>query len=301
MKKQIRYLALLLCLVMAFSLTGCGKSEYVKNAESLIDAIGEVTADSEEAVLAAEKAYDALTAEDQAKVDNAALLPQAREALDKALEEKAAAELEALRQSMIGTWRADIDFSKNLSDSVDKDSSSSIVISDYIGDVFVSFYLCLYDGGTYRCFYDEDSLKSALSSIRAGMIDYYAATMRETMITSLSAEDPDYDFTAEGALEAYIGMSLDEATKAITGMDINTTIDLLFGDAMVSTLLDSSNREGLYFVESGKLHLSNSIDQKPLDGNYESFTLEDNLLSLTSYSGTGVLGDVYPVTFVREG
>ena len=80
MKKTI---SLLLILVMCLSLCACGKSEAVKNVEALIDALGEVTVDSEAAIVAAEEAYNALAAEEQSKVANAAKLTDARETFEK--------------------------------------------------------------------------------------------------------------------------------------------------------------------------------------------------------------------------
>lgn len=300
MKKSSRFLALLLCLAMAVSLVGCGKSEYVKNAEALINAIGEVTADSEEAILAAEKAFDALTAEDQAKVENAALLPQAREALEQALIEKAAAELEALRQSLLDSWRADIDISGMIADQVDEEVGGPVSYRDYVGEIPVTFYLCFYDDNTYRCFYDEESLENAFASLRASTAEYYRDLMRLMLIDEFSALDPAYDFEPEGALEDYIGMSLDEAMMAALGTDINGLVDIILGDDMVSAVRDESNREGKFFVEPGKLHTSLSLASEPTDGDYESFELDGDTLTLTSYAGTSALDFVYPLVFARE-
>ncbi|MBQ7801482.1 MAG: hypothetical protein IJ375_04055 [Oscillospiraceae bacterium] len=76
-----RALSLLLVLMMLLSLCGC-KSEEAKNAEALIGAIGEVTLDSEAAILTAEEAYAALSQEDQASVENLTVLTDARVAYD---------------------------------------------------------------------------------------------------------------------------------------------------------------------------------------------------------------------------
>lgn len=78
---------------LCISLCACGKSKAIKEVETLIDAIGEVTADSETAVLTAEKAYDALTTEESEQVENYSALMEAREALDSALYEKHVNEL----------------------------------------------------------------------------------------------------------------------------------------------------------------------------------------------------------------
>lgn len=78
MKKLI---TLLLTATICLSLCACGKSEAVKNVETLITAIGEVTLDSEAAIIAAEEAYAALTAEEKEQVGNHSLLTDAREEL----------------------------------------------------------------------------------------------------------------------------------------------------------------------------------------------------------------------------
>ncbi len=74
-------LALLLALVMCLSLAGC-KSKEVKNTEALIEAIGEVSLESESAIVAAEEAYNALSVEDKPEVVNYEVLVSARTTFD---------------------------------------------------------------------------------------------------------------------------------------------------------------------------------------------------------------------------
>ncbi len=90
-----RIISLVLVLALCLSLCACGKSKAVKNVEAMIDAIGEVTVDSEAAVVEAENAFDALTDEEKDKVENYAVLIEARTMLDAALYEKYVAELYA--------------------------------------------------------------------------------------------------------------------------------------------------------------------------------------------------------------
>jgi|GEM_PF-4640635 len=94
MKRQSvsKIFCIILCAVLLLSLTGC-KSGAVKNAEKLIAAIGEVTAESKDAVEAAEAAYAALSDQDKAQVEGAETLTAARTALDSALRIRTAADL----------------------------------------------------------------------------------------------------------------------------------------------------------------------------------------------------------------
>lgn len=73
-----KFLPLALAAVMAVSVTACGQSEEAKAVDQQIEAIGEVSLDSEDAIAAAEKALDALKAEDKEQVKNAEKLEEAR-------------------------------------------------------------------------------------------------------------------------------------------------------------------------------------------------------------------------------
>ncbi len=77
MKKIASILTVVLLCGILFS--GCGKTDATKAAEELIAAIGEVNADSGDAIDAAREAVDALTEDEQKKVKNTKKLEQAEE------------------------------------------------------------------------------------------------------------------------------------------------------------------------------------------------------------------------------
>lgn len=68
MKNKI--IPILLILLLTCIVSGCGKSEAVKNVESLIAEIGDVTLESEESIRAADDAYKALADEEKEQVKN---------------------------------------------------------------------------------------------------------------------------------------------------------------------------------------------------------------------------------------
>lgn len=80
MKKTI---AILLTISLCFSLCACGKSAEAKKADKLILAIGEVTADSENSILAAQTYYDTLSDKQKEEVENYQILIQAQEEYSK--------------------------------------------------------------------------------------------------------------------------------------------------------------------------------------------------------------------------
>ncbi|MBQ4321049.1 MAG: hypothetical protein IJC35_02325 [Oscillospiraceae bacterium] len=98
-----RVVSVLLLLAMLFLLTACGKSAAVKAAEEAIDAIGEVTVNSGEAVANAKKLYELLTEDEKAKVRNRVTLIEAEEAYgelaDGMAREKAEEAFDLLREA----------------------------------------------------------------------------------------------------------------------------------------------------------------------------------------------------------
>lgn len=86
MKK--RYFALLLAALLMLSLCAC-KSKEAKAVDSQIEAIGEVTLESKQAIEAAEAAVKALTEEQRGELDQQPVLDQARKTYEQLLVEKA--------------------------------------------------------------------------------------------------------------------------------------------------------------------------------------------------------------------
>lgn len=83
MKKVISFV---LVLSMCLSLCACGKSKAATECEELINAIGEVSVDSGEAIEAAEKAYSALTSDEKDSIsESSVILDDARSAYTFAL------------------------------------------------------------------------------------------------------------------------------------------------------------------------------------------------------------------------
>lgn len=297
MKKTKRLMTLMLCLCILFSLTACGKSEYVKNTETLIAAIGEVDADSEEAVIAAEKAYDALTDEDKAKVENAVELPLARAALDAALEQKAAEELEALRRALLGTWQLELEMSELLKKALPKEELD--LIGDYLQEMPVLFTFTLREDNTYAYGYDEDSFRNYFKVLRDSINTFLIDSLTVSLADALRDEGVSLASEDQAGVEAALGMTIDEFLLKTQGVTIDDLMQLILSDSVVDWAFEVSAREGRFMVEPGKLHLSASLEDSPREGDFENFVLVEDTLTLLDFSGTSMFEIVYPIEFVR--
>lgn len=90
----------ILCIILIMSccmLVGCGKSKPAKETEKLIAAIGEVTLDSEQYIVAAEDYYNILTADQKNEVDSYKVLVDARKQYDELVRQE-------LANIIIGNW-----------------------------------------------------------------------------------------------------------------------------------------------------------------------------------------------------
>ena len=77
-----RAVSFVMAIVLCMTLCACGKSKAVKEAETAIDSIGEVSLDSADAIHNAEKLMSILTDSEKEKVDNRMVLVEARETYD---------------------------------------------------------------------------------------------------------------------------------------------------------------------------------------------------------------------------
>lgn len=92
---------LMMVLAMGLVLCACGKSEAATECEEMIDAIGEVTLDSEADIVEAEDAYWALSDEEQESIeDSFAALEEAREVLDELIAEQKLEEIKGVIDSV---------------------------------------------------------------------------------------------------------------------------------------------------------------------------------------------------------
>ena len=115
-----RLLVFLLTLVLIITISGCGKSKPATEVDQLISNIGDVTLESEEAIVAAEEYYDTLSSGQKDEVENYKTLVDARKAYD---------ELVAEEMPILGKWTQTqlVDTSKSDPEPVDLDYVESVL------------------------------------------------------------------------------------------------------------------------------------------------------------------------------
>ena len=181
-----KWVVWILLAALVLSLAGCGKSKEVKAAEELIAAIGEVSADSEEAVKAAEEAYAALSEENKKAVENYDVLTAARTALDDAL-------LEALRQSVLGTWQVSKDLKDDLVKNLNQQLNSSLEMdfADYLDSYTGVYEIEFKEDRTYRLSMDQQAMAADNEKLEEAMKNFFSDGLIKSIGNSMKEQGID--------------------------------------------------------------------------------------------------------------
>ena len=351
--KMRRVLALFLCLVLALTLTAC-KSSAAKSAEALIDAIGEVTAESEAAIKAAEDALQALGEKERAQVENSAaleaarnalgikkaealidaigevtmeseaavtaaedalagltdaqrgavsnagVLAEAREKLDAALEE---ARLQAARQELAGVWLHRLEMGpmmgQLIASSLEAQEFGGYGLSfpDYLDSYVLGMRLTLSDDGTYVLEADADVMATENEKLGKAVATYLSdvavRTLGEEFVKQgilaempVSWEDMESVTTEDAFFQAVFQMSREE-------------LGSYYGDIMGSSMASSAAKEsGTWTVEDGRLLLSGTAGSISYDGTVE-YTLENGVMTWTGGTMPLTTPMEYPTVFEK--
>lgn len=164
--KLKKLLAFILVLMLLFSLSACGKSQAVKDAEAAIEAIGEVTIDSKDAITLAEKLYSILTESEKAEVENRLMLANAQEAYAE------------LSKKLIY---------ENAKNAYDKLNQIAALCIDGMDDIYGAWYFGIYDADdctsstvlrelSYETSFTSSELEAALESLGIGSLGPYLMT-----------------------------------------------------------------------------------------------------------------------------
>jgi len=302
MKKGMRITALLLAAVMMLSLTGC-TSKAATETKALIDAIGEVTADSAAAVEAAQAAFDALTAGEQARVSNAARLPEAQEEL-------AAAVKAALQQRLVGTWTTEYEGIDAVLYGVDTAlgelDTAGVDLRDYLTSFVIRYSMEFREDGTLRTIVDRENLRTQIDAMKEPLTRYYRDLFVAALTKELAAAGISIDLTNDAAMKAAFGVDLNGLIQMAIGMSIEDLVALVMGDELMESFSDLE-KDGPFEVDETRLYTLTKEDGTMDYDTFEIYELSGDTLTFTGFEGDedaqGILEglNVYPLVFHRAG
>ena len=259
MKKII---SLVLVFVMCLSLCACGKSEAVVNVEKLISAIGEVSLESKIAIDEAQKAFDALSTDEKADVENYFVLVESHDTFK---------QLEAIEEQRLLEEAEEA--KKTNAKEVYENIKSAWTIANQVGTgIYNVWHGWVYEkeemsSGGLQFFADKASL--SLEDIVEGFAarNYVNEQFAKTGIYWIEISDADKEFYRDATVKAF-----EKASKAkqYAGMS-----DVLWG-TVYSFMLDGYIDGAQTLLESAKQEL------KELPADYEYYSALKDFYTTTS-------------------
>ena len=273
-------------------------------SEKLIDAIGEVTAESEDLIAQAEAAFNALTDEQKSAVSNAGMLTEAREKLEAAME---AARLEVLRQELVGVWLHKLEMGPTMSSAIEVSLAQTyggygLKFSDYLDGYVMGMRLSLNDDGTYLLEADPDVMKEENEKLGKAIVEYLSdlavIILGEEIVNQGLAETEPENWDE---ITALIGKSEEDfftQTFEMSREELGSYYGSMMGESMTS---EESKENGSWEVGEGRLFLDDTGGNEFSDDHAINYTLEGSVMTWTD--GTMPLADPmeYPAAFDKIG
>lgn len=214
MKKILAFVFALLLLI----LSGCGKDSAAARVDKMIEALGEtVTLESEEAIVAAEEAYNALSDEQKAQVEYADFLPIYRNNLDIL---KQQAHYEEVKASLVGDW-INIADDEEPAISLREDGTATITDFEYSWTLNPNLETIRFEGSSQIVFglqFCDDTIALYNPSLMTCLKqDYYRSVKADLLRTVL---------VSSSNIRNYVGKAVD--VGAVLDSEGNETKDRLF-------------------------------------------------------------------------
>lgn len=176
----------------------------------------------------------------------------------------------------IGTWTAEVDFSKILNEMFEDDPDLGGYMT--FSNLMLKFNFTFNEDGTYRVEGDDASVIEVDKAIRAEFKKGFEAYIKDA------------------------GMTV-EQFEANSGMTIDEFIDESFGTEFVDLLTDELECEGNYKFEDGKFYSSDDVTTDIVDTEYETY----EIVNSKELKFTGCVGEdademsfMYPYTMIKK-
>ena len=157
-----RICCVFLCVLISISICACGKSENVKNLESLISSIGEVTLESEDLIISAEELYNNLSAEEKETVENYSLLVAARENYDTLTIERVEALIQDIGEVSLDSGEK-IETARAEYDALESEHQARVSNADMLIDAEAAYeFVLIFDANTIKDYQTISAKKANL-------------------------------------------------------------------------------------------------------------------------------------------
>lgn len=205
------------------------------------------------------------------------------------------------KSDVVGTWQADLDMTDLLAESVDAAMGDmDISFRDYVDAFNVRIITEFKEDGTYVQTADEAAFNAVMAALRPAIIEFYYDYLVYAFAESFAQMGATEDLSSREALEAFMGMNLDEAIQETMNMSMEDVVDMVLSELTLENLTGGEAvAEGKYKTSGGKLYMSAGLDYNVDPSCYEKYEIKDGVMTITEGEGMTEEHFSYPYTMVK--
>lgn len=189
------------------------------------------------------------------------------------------------KDALIGSWTGDMDLTEAVNSAIVEGlGAEDADMAEYltVDELKITMTMTFNKDDTYSLVVDEAAMEAAMR----GMMDDMAAGMVEYFEVLLEAEG--LDMTVEELL-------------AYSGLSVETLAEEMYNSMGAEDMFSDLNSEGNFKVSEGKLFLSDGLDYAVDLAIYETYTVENNTLTIDKGTATDDYEDyIYPMVFTKN-
>lgn len=167
------------------------------------------------------------------------------------------------KDKLLGSWTTTIDMAAMFNEELAAEPEMAEYLS--VETLEIGFQLTFNEDDTYALTVDPTTMDAAAETL--GQV--VSEGMRKYFSDALAAQG--------------IEMDIDEALAAM-GMDLDALVEEMKDEVFSEEAVAEMNVEGRFKVEDGKLYLTESVDEEPVGGEYNTYTLDGDKLTLDAGS-----------------
>lgn len=204
------------------------------------------------------------------------------------------------KSDAVGTWQADIDATELLVESVDAEMGDmDISFRDYVDEFNVRIITEFKEDGTYVQTVDEAAFNAAIADLRASIIEFYYDYLVYVFAETFAQMGATEDLSSREALEAFMGMTLEEAVQESMDMSMEEVVDMVISEMTLENLTGGEAvSEGKYKTSRGKLYMSAGLEYNVDPNCYELYKIEDGVMTISE--GEGEVEEYFSYPYTME-
>lgn len=183
---------------------------------------------------------------------------------------------------ILGTYEATFDMTDLIVSEFDSGAGvtgTDLSLGNYLDEFTVKVIFEFNEDGSYTQRLDASIMDESLAAMRDAVIPM----MDDFMLKSFSDQLAPYGYniSTREDVEAAVGMAWDDIFPQVLGISLEEFIQTLIDQLKEEVFAETIIQEGMYKAEKGKLYLSYTAGEEPMESAYETYEIDGDTVNIT--------------------